>query len=68
VVRDSIEGWYSGDTARMDHALHNDLVKRLPVVDETTGDGLRPVTKERMLELTAGGGRDMPDPEFEILC
>ena len=66
VLRDYIEGWYGGDTARMDHALHNDLVKRMPVVDETSGSALRAVSKERMLELTAGGSGDMANPEFEI--
>ena len=66
VLRDYIEGWYGGDTTRMDHALHNDLVKRIPVVDEAAGSGLRSFTKERMLELTAEGGGDMADPVFEI--
>lgn len=67
VLRDYIEGWYGGDTARMDRALHDDLVKRMPVSDDAMGSGLRPVTKVRMLELTAGRGGNMSDPECEIL-
>ncbi len=62
VAADYIEGWYSGDVARMDRCLHEDLAKRTPV--SASGD-LRTVTKARMLELTAGGGGDMADPEYE---
>jgi hypothetical protein len=47
-VRDYFEGWYDADVARMDRALHPDLVKRSIVHDRIT-------TKERMLELTAAG-------------
>ncbi|NNC39741.1 MAG: hypothetical protein HKN80_03075 [Acidimicrobiia bacterium] len=60
-ARDYIEGWYAGDVARMDRALHTDLVKRILVDEE-----FRPVTKDRMIEMTASGGGEMPDPEFEI--
>ncbi len=31
-----------------------------------TPDSLREVNKARMIELTAGGGGDAPDPEMEI--
>jgi ketosteroid isomerase-like protein len=46
-VLDYFEGWFTGDVARMDRALHPDLVKRGPTLAVTT--------KERMLELTARG-------------
>ena len=62
-VRDYIEGWYEGDAQRMDRALRDDLVKRIPAED---GDALRSVTKERMVELTDGGGGDSPGAEYEI--
>lgn len=63
-VSDYIEGWYSGDVARMDRCLHDDLAKRIP----TSADGdLRAVSKARMLELTAGGGGEMSDPEYETV-
>src|SRR3954453_17465091 len=56
-VLDYFEGWYDGDVARMDHALHPELVKRWP--GEQHGTTLAVTTKERMLELTAqGAGRE----------
>ncbi|MBT8212085.1 MAG: nuclear transport factor 2 family protein [Acidimicrobiia bacterium] len=60
---DYIEGWYHGDAARMDRALHDELMKR--TVDEE--GSLRVVTKERMIELTESGGGEDPDAEFEIV-
>ena len=65
IARDYIEGWYTGDVERMDRALHDQLVKRIPV---TEGDaGIREVTKARMVEMTSQGGGDQPDPDFEIV-
>lgn len=67
VAADYIEGWYHGDTARMDRALHPDLVKRMIVRDEETGeDTFRMVTKERMMAMTADGGGEDPDPAYEV--
>ena len=64
---DYIEGWYRGDIARMDRALHDDLAKRILVVDEATGEAaFRVVTKARMMEMTASGGGEQADPEFEV--
>lgn len=66
-IRDYIEGWYEGDAARMDRALHDDLVKRIPVRNDDTGTlELRAVTKERMVELTEGGGGGTPGADYEI--
>lgn len=61
-VRDYFEGWFDGDVARMDRALHADLVKR------RAGNELGVTTKERMLELTSqGAGReDGRDRRLEI--
>ena len=61
-VRDYFEGWYDGDTARMDRALHPDLVKR------RAGDELGVTSKERMVELTAAGegAADRGDGRIEI--
>ncbi len=64
VVRDYIEGWYSGDVTRIDRAFHDELVKRIPASDDP--DSLREVTKTRMIELTADGGGAAPDPEMDI--
>ena len=67
VAADYIEGWYSGDAARMDRALHDDLAKRIMVVDEESGaEAFRVVTKERMIEMTAAGGGEQADPDFEV--
>ena len=53
---DYFEGWFEGDVARMDRALHPGLAKRsLSQVDPDSAE-LRSLTKERMVELTAGGG------------
>ena len=46
-VLDYFEGWFDGDTTRMERALHRDLVKRRALED------LGVTTKERMVELTA---------------
>ena len=47
-VLDYFEGWFEGDPARMDRALHPDLVKR------DAGE-LEVVTKQQMVEATAAG-------------
>ncbi len=55
---DYFEGWYDVDVARMDRALHDELVKRSAGHDGgiTLGEQL---TKAQMLELTSvGGGGD----------
>jgi hypothetical protein len=67
VARDYIEGWYTGDVERMDRSLHDDLVKRVPVRDDSSQTiRLRPVSKARMVELTAAGGGENPDVVTEI--
>ena len=51
---DYFEGWFDGDAARMDRALHPALAKR--------GPGLRTVTKEEMVASTAAGEGTTRDP------
>ena len=46
---DYFEGWFDADEARMERALHPDLVKR------RAGEELGITTKERMVELTREG-------------
>jgi hypothetical protein len=53
VVLDYFEGWYDADVARMERALHRDLLKRWPGPNQA--DTLGITTKQRMLELTASG-------------
>jgi ketosteroid isomerase-like protein len=48
-VRDYFEGWFDGDVARMDRALHPDLVKR------RAGESLGFTTKESMIKQTGEG-------------
>jgi len=52
VALDYFEGWYDADVARMDRALHPDLVKRSCGTDGAT---LGITTKQQMLEYTAQG-------------
>jgi hypothetical protein len=49
-VRDYFEGWFDADVARMDGALHPDLVKRSPAED-----GGAILTKDVMLHACAEG-------------
>ena len=37
---DYIEGWYAGDAARMERALHSELAKRMVSTDAMTGQSL----------------------------
>ena len=61
-VLDYFEGWFDGDPARMERALHPDLVKR------RAGEQLGVTTAGRMVELTRQGeGRaDGADRRLEI--
>ena len=65
-ISDYIEGWYEGDSARMDRSLHDELLKRIPSTDDAGSVVLRQVTKERMVELTEGGGGETPGAGYEI--
>ena len=59
---DYFEGWFDGDEARMERALHPNFVKR------RAGDELGITTKERMLELTRGGDgkQDAADRTLDV--
>jgi len=62
IATDYIVGWYTGDVARMDRALHPDLVKRI-MDDEGQ---MRAVTKDRMVDMTGQGGGEDPEAEYEV--
>jgi Putative lumazine-binding len=51
-VLDYYEGWFDGDAARMERALHPGLVKRSLADD---GSGLKDLTAQEMIEATARG-------------
>jgi ketosteroid isomerase-like protein len=59
---DYFEGWFDGDEARMERALHPNFVKR------RAGDELGITTKERMLELTqrGDGKEDAADRTLDV--
>ena len=62
-AKDYIEGWYTGDSARMARALHPDLVKRRI---ETLPDGrqvVENVNREDMVQMTSHGGGSKTPPE-----
>jgi Putative lumazine-binding len=61
-VLDYFEGWFEGDAARMERALHPDLAKR------RSEEELGITTKQRMIDLTeAGAGKeDAGDGRIEI--
>ena len=65
-VLDYFEGWFDGDTARMERALHPDLAKR------GYGNELPPqlglTTAKRMLELTSTGEgkQDAADRRIDV--
>ena len=50
----------------MDRSLHGELQKRIPSTDDAGSVLLRQVTKERMVELTKGGGGETPGASCEI--
>jgi hypothetical protein len=56
VARDYIDGFYGGDTERMQQALHPDLAKRDIVTDGETGlQTARNMTARQLLEVTGSG-------------
>lgn len=62
---DYIEGWYSGDSTRMERSLHPDLAKRIVRPDRKTGRStLGQMTAAQLIAGTSrGGGRDTPPAE-----
>jgi hypothetical protein len=55
-VLDYLEGWYTGDAARMERALHPELAKRMVATDRSTGRSfLQPIGASAMVAFTAAG-------------
>ena len=66
VVLDYFEGWFDGDAARMEAALHPELAKRAL---EQDGRTLNETTAEWMIDATARGvgrDRDPGDRRIEV--
>jgi hypothetical protein len=59
---DYIEGWYEGDAARMEKALHPELAKRIVMTDPASGKSrLDSMSAMTLVQYTrAGGGRKTP--------
>lgn len=65
-VLDYFEGWFEGDAARMERALHPNLAKRALESDDGTLDE---TTAEQMVDATARGlgrKRDPGDRRIEV--
>ena len=61
---DYIEGWYAGDAARMERALHPDLAKRIVRTGQDGSSSLSHRTAEQLVEATRGGyGKQTPKDE-----
>ena len=65
-VRDYVDGWYAGDAARMERALHPDLAKR--IVRSREGQSqLQHMTAEQLVEATRSGyGRQTPEDQRQM--
>ncbi len=61
-VLDYVEGWYEGNSARMERALSPHLAKRRVVSHEEIWD----VTKDWMVDATGNGRGRIEDPEKGI--
>lgn len=69
VVLDYVEGWFEGDAARMERALHPGLVKRCRGIEGADPDALETLSAQEMIDATADGvGRreDEPDRRIEV--
>ena len=61
---DYIEGFYTGDAARMERALHTDLKKRIVQRKPGEAETLQEMTADQLIQMTAGGGgKQMPDEQ-----
>lgn len=59
---DYIEGWYAGDTERMERAVHPELAKRIVMTNRENGRSvLDQIGAMTLVQRTRrGGGREMP--------
>ena len=66
---DYIEGWFDGDAARMERALHPELAKRCRGIEGDDPDALETLSATEMIDATADGEgqrEDAPDRQIEI--
>ncbi|HET6360671.1 MAG TPA: nuclear transport factor 2 family protein [Gemmatimonadota bacterium] len=61
---DYIEGWYGGDAARMERALHPELAKRIVCADATGGGWISSTGASQLIAgARQGHGREVPAAE-----
>ena len=64
---DYIEGWYTGDSIRMERALHPNMVKRIVINPDQQYSSMEELNKEEMVSYTKlGGGKDVPKDNYKI--
>jgi Putative lumazine-binding len=68
-VADYVEGWFDGDAARMQRALHPEFVKRCRGIEGDDPDALETLSAREMIDATTDGvgrGEDRPDRRIEV--
>ena len=64
---DYVEGWYTGDAARMERALHPELAKR--IVNTNPQNGRNSLGQQSAMTLVQGtrngGGKDTPSEQMQ---
>lgn len=64
---DYIDGYYTGDAARMERALHPDLAKRIVTTDQQGHSRLGQMSAMGLvLGTRAGGGKDDPNKREDV--
>lgn len=63
-AHDYIDGWYSGDGARMESALHSHLAKRLVYEDQNGHSRLVDLTAMELVQGTRAGGGKIPQAQW----
>ena len=59
-----IDGWYSGDAARMELALHSHLAKRLVYTDAMGHSRLADLTAAELIQSTRAGAGKIPKEQW----
>jgi Putative lumazine-binding len=68
-IAEYLEGWFDGDAARMERALHPQLVKRCRGIEGDDPDALETLSATDMVTATANGvgvGEDAADRRIEV--
>lgn len=64
-AHDYIDGWYSGDAARMERALHTHLAKRLVYTDAQGRSRLVDITAAELVQSTRAGLGKIPPAQWQ---